>query len=106
MYFVDDADELGRSLFDTVDLVGVNNRNLNTFETSVETSIQLIDQIPSSFVRVTESGLQDAATILRLQEAGYEAFLIGEAFMKTAVPEAALAALVGQFRAKQIVNPF
>jgi len=98
---VHDADELDRSLCDTVDLVGVNNRNLKTFETSVETSIQLVDQIPSSFVRVTESGLQDAATMLRLREAGYEAFLIGEAFMKTTAPDVALAALVGQLRAKQ-----
>lgn len=101
---VHDADELDRSLCETVDLVGVNNRNLKTFETSVETSIQLVDQIPSSFVRVTESGLQDAATILRLREAGYDAFLIGETFMKTTAPEVALAALVGQLRAKQTAN--
>ncbi|WP_027303027.1 indole-3-glycerol phosphate synthase TrpC [Rudanella lutea] len=93
---VHDAEELDRTLCDTVDLVGVNNRNLKTFETSVETSIELIRQIPDSFVRVTESGLHDAQTIHRLRMAGYEAFLIGEAFMKTTAPEVALATLVDQ----------
>lgn len=101
---VHDANELKQTLCDTVDLVGVNNRNLKTFETSVETSIQLADQIPASFVRVTESGLHDAATILRLREAGYDAFLIGEAFMKTTTPDAALAALVGQLNKQTIAN--
>ncbi len=103
---VHDAEELTRSLCDSVDLVGVNNRNLKTFETSVETSLQLVDQIPVSFVRVTESGLHDAATILRLREAGYDAFLIGEAFMKTSVPDVALAALVGQLNEQKFANPF
>lgn len=99
---VHDADELDRSLCDTVHLVGVNNRNLKTFETSVETSMQLVNSIPDRFVRVTESGLHDATTMLRLREAGYDAFLIGEAFMKTSAPGAALAALVGQLNVKQI----
>ncbi len=99
---VHDADELDRSLCDTVDLVGVNNRNLKTFETSIETSIRLVDLIPSSFVRVTESGLHDAATMLQLREVGYDAFLIGEAFMRTPTPGEALATLVSQLNAKQI----
>lgn len=102
---VHDADELIRSLCDSIDLVGVNNRNLKTFETSVDTSIQLVNQIPASFVRVTESGLHDAATIVRLREAGYDAFLIGEAFMKTTAPDLALAALVGQLNKQKIANP-
>ena len=102
---VHDADELARSLCNTVDLVGVNNRNLKTFETSVETSLQLVNQIPASFVRVTESGLHDAATILMLREAGYDAFLIGEAFMKTTAPDVALAALVGQLNKQKFANP-
>jgi indole-3-glycerol phosphate synthase len=93
---VHDAKELDRTLCDTVNLVGVNNRNLKTFETSIETSIELVDKIPASFVRVTESGLHDAATMFRLKEAGYDAFLIGEAFMKTTTPEVALAILVAQ----------
>lgn len=93
---VHDTNELELSLCDSIDLVGVNNRNLKTFETTVETSIRLINQIPSSFVRITESGLHDATTMLQLREAGYDGFLIGEAFMKTTAPDVALAALVGQ----------
>jgi len=102
---VHDADELEQTLCDTVDLVGVNNRNLKTFETSVETSIQLVNRIPASFVRVTESGLHDAATMLRLRGVGYDAFLIGEAFMKTTAPDAALSALVGELNKQKIANP-
>jgi indole-3-glycerol phosphate synthase len=91
---VHDEAELTRSLCDTVNLVGVNNRNLNTFMTSVEVSLALAGQIPARFVRVAESGLHDAATVVRLRQAGYDAFLIGEAFMKTPAPAAALAALL------------
>jgi indole-3-glycerol phosphate synthase len=91
---VHDEAELTRSLCDTVDLVGVNNRNLNTFVTSTDVSLQLADLIPARFVRVAESGLHDAATIVRLHQAGYDAFLIGEAFMKTPAPADTLAALL------------
>lgn len=94
---VHDADELDRSLCDTVDLVGVNNRNLKTFVTSTGTSLQLIEMIPQSFVRITESGLHDAATMQTLHEAGYDGFLIGEAFMKTHNPGEALTALVAEY---------
>lgn len=94
---VHDEDELDRTLTDTVDLVGVNNRNLKTFVTSVDTSLRLAERIPDAFVRVTESGLQDAATMLMLREAGYQGFLIGEAFMRTPSPADALAGLVAEF---------
>ncbi len=91
---VHDEAELTRSLCETVDLVGVNNRNLNTFVTSTDVSMQLADLIPAEFVRVAESGLHNAATIVQLRQAGYSAFLIGEAFMKTPVPADTLANLV------------
>ncbi len=94
---VHDEDELERSLTHTVDLVGVNNRNLKTFETSVDTSLRLIEQIPDTFAKITESGLHDAATMLTLFRAGYDGFLIGEAFMKTPDPAAALERLVTDF---------
>lgn len=94
---VHDEQELEQSLCDTVDLVGVNNRNLKTFVTSVDTSLRLIEMIPSSFVRITESGLSDAATMHNLRRAGYDGFLIGEAFMKTPLPGEALAALVADY---------
>jgi indole-3-glycerol phosphate synthase len=94
---VHDADELERSLCETVDLVGVNNRNLKTFITDIDTSVQLVSQIPAQFVKVTESGLHDAKTMAMLHSVGYQAFLIGEAFMKTNKPAGALQALVSEY---------
>lgn len=94
---VHDAHELQRSICETVDLVGVNNRNLKTFVTNIETSVELAGLIPDRFVKVTESGLHDAATMARLHEAGYRAFLIGEAFMKTNNPAAALTDLLADY---------
>lgn len=91
---VHNEDELDRTLTDTVDLVGVNNRNLATFAISLDTTLDLIQHIPNAFVRVAESGLRDAATIIALRQAGYDAFLIGETFMKTLDPAAAMMALV------------
>ncbi len=87
---VHDADELNRSLCDEIDIVGVNNRNLKTFSTSVDTSLELANLIPDRFVKISESGLRDAATIVQLAEAGYQGFLIGETFMKEPDPAAAL----------------
>ncbi len=90
---VHNSDELAQSLCDTVDIVGVNNRNLKTFETSIQTSIDLSTLIPDSFVKISESGLSDAETIFELFNHGFKGFLIGETFMKTENPGAALVAL-------------
>ncbi len=90
---VHNADELAQSLCDDVDLVGVNNRNLKTFSTSVDTSVKLAAQIPDRFVKISESGLKDAETIVQLFEKGYRGFLIGETFMKMPEPAAALESL-------------
>lgn len=95
---VHDADELDRSLSASVDLVGVNNRNLHTFETRIETSLELVERIPDSFAKITESGLYDAKTMQTLFRGGFDGFLIGEAFMKTQDPAAALAALVAHYK--------
>ncbi|MGI4736567.1 MAG: indole-3-glycerol phosphate synthase TrpC [Janthinobacterium lividum] len=93
---VHDETELRSHLTESVDLVGVNNRNLATFATDVATSARLAALIPSRFVRVAESGLQHANTILELRQAGYQGFLIGETFMKTTDPAAALSSLVAE----------
>ncbi len=93
---VHDEAELRSHLTDTVDLVGVNNRNLATFATDIDTSARLATLIPSKFVRVAESGLQHASTLVALRQAGYQGFLIGETFMKTTDPAAALAGLVAE----------
>jgi indole-3-glycerol phosphate synthase len=90
---VHNADELAQNLYDTVDIVGVNNRNLKTFETSIQTSVELSAQIPDAFVKISESGLSDAETIVELFSHGYKGFLMGETFMKTTNPGAALTAL-------------
>ncbi len=73
-------------LCDNVTIVGVNNRNLETFEVSIQTSIELSSAIPDDFIKISESGISDPKTIIELQEAGYQGFLIGETFMKTAEP--------------------
>ena len=93
---VHDEAELRSHLTASVDLVGVNNRNLATFATDVDTSARLAALIPGEFVKVAESGLQHARTIRELRRAGYQGFLIGETFMKTPDPAAALAALLAE----------
>lgn len=87
---VHDKYELQDHIGDHVDMVGVNNRNLKTFVTSIETSIELAELIPDGFVKISESGLQDAQTIAQLFDHGYNGFLIGETFMKTPNPPEAL----------------
>ena len=76
------------------DLVGVNNRDLATFEVTLETSLQLAEHMPPGAVLVSESGIHDAADIARLRSAGYHAFLVGEHLMKAEDPAAALRRLV------------
>lgn len=105
---VHDEDELDRSLNVNVDLVGVNNRNLKTFTTSVDTSLRLVERIPDTFAKITESGLHDAETMMTLFRAGFDGFLIGEAFMKTSDPAAALQNLVTDFSSRMptLTNSF
>lgn len=76
------------------DMVGVNNRNLKTFKTDIQTSFRLSDMIPSDKVKVSESGITDAETIKMLRVSGFRGFLVGEAFMKTSNPGKALADLI------------
>ena len=91
-------DELSRVLDslgnDGVEAIGVNNRDLVTFEVDLNRSLELVDRIPPSVVRVTESGIQSAADIVRLRNAGFDAFLIGETFMRQPDPGLALAELL------------
>ena len=79
-----------------VDLVGVNNRDLKTFKVDVETSVNLSKQIPGNYVKVSESGISDAHTINYLKRNGFNGFLIGEAFMKTANPGEACRQLIAE----------
>jgi indole-3-glycerol phosphate synthase len=78
------------------DLIGVNNRNLSTFGVSLETSVELAQHMPAGAVLVSESGIHDAADVVRLRAAGYDAFLVGEHLMKSGDPAAALRKLVAE----------
>lgn len=78
------------ALNEFVDMAGVNNRNLGTFQTDVENSFRMAEKLPKDLIRVSESGISSPETVLRLREAGYRGFLIGETFMKTPEPGQAL----------------
>ena len=86
--------ELARALDADARVIGVNNRDLATFEVSLETSLSLIGGIPDDVLAVTESGISTAAEIRRLREAGFDAFLVGEHLMVAPDPAAALEALL------------
>lgn len=95
---VHDAEELEQHLNPELDLVGVNNRSLKTFEVSVQTSFDLVDRIPADFVKISESGLSQPKTLVELKEAGYHGFLIGESFMKTSRPHQAALNFMNAYR--------
>ncbi len=89
-----DEQELQRALDAGCDLIGINNRNLRTFEVNLETAFRLVEKMPAACVRVAESGIQSGADLARLRSAGYEAFLIGESLMKAERPSEALTRLI------------
>lgn len=93
---VHNKEELERSINEHVDLLGVNNRNLQTFETSIDVSKELAPHIPDEFVKVSESGISDPAKVLELKSYGYQGFLIGEYFMAQGTPEKACRDFVQQ----------
>lgn len=92
---VHDALELERALQLKTPLIGVNNRNLKTFEVSLETTLTLMKGIPADRLLVCESGIHTRDDVLRMGAAGVNAFLVGEAFMRADEPGEALAALFG-----------
>ena len=83
---VHNEEELHKSIMPSLDMLGVNNRNLKTFEVSLETSKSLSTLIPDDFVKVSESGISSIEAIQDLKQYGYQGFLIGENFMKTNNP--------------------
>jgi indole-3-glycerol phosphate synthase len=90
---VHDEEELERALDVPAPLVGINNRNLRTFETSLDTTLRLRARVDDGRVLVTESGIHAPADVARMREAGVDAFLVGEAFMRAPDPGAELARL-------------
>jgi indole-3-glycerol phosphate synthase len=84
-----DEDELGH-VCETIDLVGINNRSLKTFDVNIARSLRMAGQLPKDKLKVAESGIDDPAQVKLFRENGYSAFLIGENFMKTNDPGIAL----------------
>ena len=97
---IHDHSELGH-ICDTVDAVGVNNRNLADFSVDVQRSLDLATLIPDGFVKISESGLSDPSTVLELRAAGFQGFLIGERFMKKANPGDACKDFIKQIKLHQ-----
>ena len=92
---VHDSDELERALGLKTALLGINNRNLRSFEVSLDTTLAMLPRVPSSKLLVTESGIVSRADIERMRSASVHAFLVGEAFMRAPDPGQALAQLFG-----------
>jgi indole-3-glycerol phosphate synthase len=87
---VHDLDELERALQVPAPLLGINNRNLRTFDVSLDTTLALRDAVPGDRILVTESGISTRADVAKMREAGVHAFLVGEALMRQRDPGAAL----------------
>ncbi|MGK0458678.1 MAG: indole-3-glycerol phosphate synthase [Polaribacter sp.] len=79
-------------------IIGINNRNLNTFEVDLENSIKLVNQIPDSSLKISESGISDPKIIMGLKEYGFQGFLIGETFMNKENPGEACLEFISQLR--------
>ncbi len=88
-------------VYDEVDMVGINNRNLKNFEVNIEQSIRLQSQLPKHILRVAESGIHSAKVAQSLLQNGFEALLMGEYFMKQAEPDMAFASFVNQLKTVQ-----
>lgn len=95
---VHNEEELQRSIMPSLDMIGVNNRNLKTFDVSLETSKALVEKIPGEFVKISESGISETTSILELQKCGFQGFLIGGNFMKTDDPGKSAAAFISELK--------
>ena len=91
---VHNQDELQKAIDSGAEIIGVNNRNLETFEVSLDTSVRLSYLMPSHVIRVSESGIYSRADVELLRDVGFQALLVGESLMKAKDPTAALKALV------------
>ena len=90
---VHDGAELDRALRLKTPLLGINNRNLRTFEVTLATTLGLLERVPAERLLVTESGILGPADVKRMRAAGVHAFLVGEAFMRADDPGVALSSL-------------
>ena len=95
---VNNKKEIDSHLSEDVDIVGVNNRNLHDFTTSIDTSITLAEYIPDEFVKISESGITKAEHIVKLKKHGFKGFLIGTHFMNHTQPDLACAKLISEVK--------
>lgn len=95
---VHNREELFANLDAQADLIGVNNRNLKTFKTSVSLSEELASLIPNEFVKISESGIENPETIIALKQHGYQGFLMGQSFMQHSNPELACRELITELK--------
>jgi len=95
---VHNQEELEKSIMPSLDLIGVNNRNLKIFEVSLQNSIDLVNHIPNDFVKISESGITTTNDINLLRSHGFHGFLIGESFMKTDNPGKSLEQFINQLK--------
>ncbi len=95
---VHNQEELTRTAEADIDLIGVNNRDLATFEVNINTSLSLVDQIPDHATKVAESGLSDPHEVINLRAAGFQGFLMGQTFMESPNPAKACAKFIDQLR--------
>ena len=90
-----DADDIAKLGGELWEIVGINNRNLRTFDVDLQNSISLLAGLPAEAVKVAESGIRDALDVLLLRESGFDAFLIGESLLLAPDPAARLRELLG-----------
>ena len=95
---VHSREELQRSITGNIDAIGVNNRNLADFSVDIQNSFNLVNEIPDDVMKISESAISDPAIIAKLKNAGFNGFLIGENFMKTDDPAAAMQRFVSELR--------
>jgi indole-3-glycerol phosphate synthase len=99
---VHDRVELERALAIGADLVGINNRDLSTFETDLGTTLRLVDEVPDDVVVVSESGIRSPEDAARLGEAGVDAILVGEALLEAADPSEAARRMSAAIRMERV----
>ena len=95
---IHDLSELDDCCIESIDIIGVNNRNLKTFDVDIETSIGLSSKIPSNYSKISESGISNSNDVKTLIDCGFDGFLIGENFMKTNDPGKALVNFINEIK--------
>lgn len=95
---VHNQEELDKSIMPSLDLIGVNNRNLKTFEVNLDYSKQLAEQIPNDFIKISESGIDSSEAVSELKNFGFKGFLMGEFFMKSQNPESEMKKFINKIK--------